>query len=185
MIRVVFSLILISSLSAIAQNDYYYRIHPQWTRLVDGSLIRDVNLDGTDEFFFRIGKQYDLRDPELEFYYKSFKYFRKEPHMILPIPAFSMDSIYFQVTFQRRDTIFVKLLPPTCKSMGKSMQQEPLLDFFRFVRNERTAPSDFKQSFTFLSHIRTAGGKQLTLFSTSTPWDANGIRAVYAMDYKR
>jgi signal transduction histidine kinase len=185
MIRVLVILISISSFSAIAQNDYYYRIHPQWTRLVDGSLSMDVNLDGTDEFFFKLGDQYDLRDPELEFYYKSFKFFHKEPHMILPIPASRMDSIYFQVTFQRLDTIFVKLLPPTPKSMGKSMQQEPLLDLFRFVRNERTAPSDFKQSFKFLSHIKTTGGKQLTLFSTSTPWDPNGIRAVYAMDYKR
>ncbi|MBD3386438.1 hypothetical protein GF407_16135, partial [candidate division KSB1 bacterium] len=185
MIRILLILISISSLSAIAQNDYYYRIHPHWTRIVNGCLVMDVNLDGTDEFFFRIGDQYDLRDPELEFYYKSFKFSLEEPFLTEPIPASSMDSIYFLVNFQHQDTIFVKLLPPSPKTMGKSLQQEPLLDLFRFVKNKRTAFSDFRQSFNYLSHIRTTTGKRLTLFSTSTPWDENGKRAVYAMDYKR
>ncbi len=179
-----FSFVLFIS-GAVAGNDgYYYRLHPKWTRTMDQCLVQDTNLDGNDDFFFKIGFQYDLRDYELESYYKSFKFLLDHPFKLIPIPALAADSIYFQVTYQRADTIFVKLLLPSAKTIGKSMQQEPLVDFIRFVKDSRTAPSDFKQSFTFLHRIRTQDGRILSLFETSTPWDIYGERAIYLMDYK-
>lgn len=180
-LTILFLLLLSITLGNAAPRSMYYRLSPKWIHQRNPTVL-DLNEDGTDELIISRGDQTAIKNWDDRYYFHSFRIALNCPFSAYPIPGNNLDSLYFIITYHKADTVYVKMLPPTIDTQGKSIPENRLLTLDRFVKSPQTHPSDFNEIINYFGHFTNRQGKKIYLFRIDCGYDKRGVRGLMAVD---